>query len=314
MCMICSILLTVVLGVQPVCTKSTFSQFVEPSLHGDTKVVARAIFDDYLEQVQKLDSGHTERQTPIEFVIEQREKEIQADFLLDSFLDSLTVLDGDSNWLDVIKQLRRIVLLNARESNNPWPATRWDDIARTVQTNQKFLDNVDSFLLRYVDVDRNDRFVAIIAKLEGDKEGCVQAERRTMQRWAIYNALIEPYENESSLALRYPTIHWVEKVTHVKFRIVDKIKDTAQADAVGNLFTLYRAVHKKRVRDVVELIKNTRINDGIDPLSLGCGSGGKTRNLILQRNAELQELETATIESMLQVLTPEQRQQLDLDG
>ena len=62
------------------------------------------------------------------------------------------------------------------------------------------------------------------------------------------------------------------------------------------------------------IVKNTRINDGVDPLSSGCGTFDKTRILILQKTAEMYELNTATIESMIQVLTPEQRQQLELDG
>jgi len=312
--MICSVLVSVILGVQPVCTESTFSIYIEPNLHGDTEVVARAIFDEYLEHVAKLDTTPIERQTPVEFAMELRDEEMKADALFDSLLDSLAILKDDPDWSDVIKQVRRRVLLYAREANNPWPNTQWFDIVATVQTNPKFLNDVDSFLLQNVDADRYDRFLATIAMLEGDKETCAKAERRTMQRWAVYNELIEPFETDDLLSHIYHAIPSTDEVARIFFRITVTIKEPSKTNIVANVFGLYRAMHEKQKRAVVTIVKNTRINDGVDPLSSGCGTFDKTRILILQKTAEMYELNTATIESMIQVLTPEQRQQLELDG
>ena len=311
--MIWSALVSVMMGIQPVCTESTFSRFIEPSTHGDVEVVARAIFEDYLEQVAKLGSTPHERQTPVEFVIEQRNTEIRADVLFDSLLDSLALLSEDSSWSDAIKQVRRYVLLSAREANNPWPNTQWYDIALVTQTNPQLLDNIDSFLLKHVDDDRIDRFAATIALLEGNKETCVEAERKTMQRWAIYDKLIEPFENNSSLAHSYPAIPGGGEVARIVFRIIDNIKDPKQKEVIGNLFTSYKTMHEQQKRVIVSMVKNTRINDEVDPLSSGCGTFDKTRILVLQKTAEMQEQNASAIQLMIQALTPEQRQQLELE-
>ena len=303
-----------VLGAQPVCTEATFTKFIGPSLHGDTELVARAIFDEYLENVASLDTAFPDRQTPTEFVLEQQARSNKADTLFDSLLDSLEVLGEDRELQSGIQAARRSVLLNSRKANNPWPATQWYDIAELVKTNPQFLDAVDAFILEYADVDRDDRFAATIAMLEGNKNDCAEAERRTMQRWAIYNELIEPFENELTLEYRYPSIPKSELAAGVFITITNRIKNSSQTDSVRNIFRLYAVMHNKQKRDIIELIKNARINDGVDPLSSGCGSSGKTRNRILQRTAQMRELNETTLQSMLQVLTLEQRQELELDG
>ena len=72
-------------------------------------------------------------------------------------------------------------------------------------------------------------------------------------------------------------------------------------------------MHEQRKRVIVSMVKNTRINDEVDPLSSGCGTFDKTRILILQKTAEMQEQNASAIQSMIQALTPEQRQQLELE-
>ncbi len=75
---------------------------------------------------------------------------------------------------------------------------------------------------------------------------------------------------------------------------------------------LYTSLFEKQKHTIIQLIKNARITEGVDPLSSGCGSISKTKNVILQRTAEIRELNSSTVDSMLGVLTPEQIQQLDL--
>ena len=309
--MICGVLLTVLMGTQPVCTQKMFSKSIEPNLRGDTKVVARAVFDEYLESVSTIDTAPVERQTPLEFVEAQRANEELADALFDSFLDSLAVLSDDVTWSDALKQVRRRVLLNAREANNPWPNTQWYDVASNVQTSPQFINEVDLFLLQHVDADRQNRFAALIAIHKGDKEGCQDAERETMQRWAIYNKLIAPYENDLSLTQSYPAIPTVGEVERIYFKIVESIENTAQIEAVTNLFNVYHAMHTQQMRTTIALVNRTRINDGVDPLSSGCGTPDTSRNIILQKTAEMHEFDAATMQSMMQVLTPEQRQELE---
>lgn len=311
--MFCCVLVLIMLGVQPVCTESTFSRFIQPSLHGDVEVVARAIFEEYLENIADIENKSGIRLTPIEFVTEQRDEEIQADALFDSLLDSLALLDDNPDWFRALKQLRKHVLLRAREANNPWPNTVWYDISLHEQTNAQFLHDFDVFLRKYVDIDRNDRFAAKIAILMGDKEACVNAEQRTMERWGIYNKLIEPFANSTLFVHLYPAIPNASQVGRVYFRIAERVKDTSKIEAVGSVFGLFKAMYEKQVHSIVETIKDARIKDGVDPLSSGCGAYDKTRILVLYKTAALHELLEATIQSMVQILTAQERQSLELD-
>jgi len=311
--MICGVLLGALVGVQPMCTQLTFSKIIAPNLHGDTEVVARAIFDEYLDEVATLDTTSPQRQTPVEFVKAQQDKEVRADALFDSFLDSLEVLSEDIAWVDAIKQVRRRVLLTAREANNPWPNTQWYDIASNIQTTPQFINEVDLFLLQHVDDDRQNRFSAKIALLNGDKARCMEAELHAMQRWSIYNKLIAPYENDTSLTQSYPAIPTTGKVGGVYFLLLENIKDRTQIDAITNVFNLYHAMHTQQMRSIVSLVNQTRINEGVDPLSAGCGSSDTSRNHILQKTAEMHELNITTIQSLVHLLTQEQRQQLGLE-
>ncbi len=309
--MICSAFVAIILGVQPVCGEAIFSSTLEPALRGDSRIIARAVFDAYLEKVAKINTPPLDRPSRIEEIKKQQAQETRADTLFDSFLDSLAVL-GDSPSLKTgIMSVRRSVLLDARQANNPWPNALWYDISETVQINSQFTNAVDSFLLQHVDNDRVDRYTAIIAKLEGDQETCAKAEWRTMQRWAIFNNLVEQFENESTLEYRFPTIPHRKFVDSLYLQITDTIKDEKTIDIIRGQMTIYSTLHNKQKHALIELIKSARINEGIDPLSSGCGSVGNTKNIILQRTAEMHELNAATMQSMSQVLTPEQRQQLE---
>jgi hypothetical protein len=305
-----SVVVAVILGVQPVCGEATYRTTLEPSLHGDAKMVGRAIFDAYLEQVAQLDKNQTAPESRVEVIKARQITANNADALFDSLLESLSVLSEESSLQSGIMAARRTVLLDARQANNPWPETKWFDIAAIVQTNPEFLNIVDSFLLQYADTDRDDRFNATIAKLEGDRVACAEAERRTMQRWAIYDKLIEPFENGSTLEYRFSSIPKSGQVTNLYIEITDSIKDPTVTDIVRNQMVLYKTLYEKQKHSLIKLIKDARINEGVDPLSTGCGSVGLTRNLILQRSAEIHELNRSTVESMLRSLSNEQRQEL----
>lgn len=167
--------------------------------------------------------------------------------------------------------------------------------------------------MQHVDADRQNRFAAKIAMLKGDKTGCEEAQRMAMQRWAIYNKLIAPYENDVSLTQSYPGIPTTDEVSRVYFLLLENIKDRLQVDAITVVFNVYQTMHTKQMRAVVALVNTSRINDGVDLLSSGCGTSDTARNVILQKTAGMHELNTATVQSLIQVLTPEQRQQLGLD-
>jgi len=310
--MIWSGLIAIVLSVQPVCSEAVYSKLLEPTLSGDSKLIARAVFEDYLERVARISHSEEGQQSRTSEIKAQQEKANQANVIFDSFLDSLSVLSDNLSLQTGIQNVRRTVILNARQAHNPWPHAKWFDIAAITQTDSQFINTVDSFILRHADSDRDDRFTALLAKVNGDREACADAERRTMQRWAIYNALVEPYENESTLEYRYTTIPKSGRVADLYFQITDKFQDPKTRDIVRGQMALYTSLFEKQKHSLIRLIKNARINEGVDPLSSGCGSISKTKNSILQRTAELRELNSSTVDSMLGILTPEQIQQLDL--
>lgn len=310
--MICSIFVALVLGAQPVCSEAVYSKLLEPTLRGDSKFIARAVFDDYLEQVARIDRSREGQQSRVSEIRAQKERANQSDALFDSLLESISVLSDDSSLQKGIQNVRRTVLLNARQANNPWPNAKWFDIAAITQTDSQFIDAVNSFLLQHADSDRDDRFTALIAMISGDRDACAEAERRTMQRWAMYNELVEPFENESTLEYRFTTIPKSTQVADLYSQINEKFQDTKTSDLVRGQMALYTSLFEKQKHTIIQLIKNARITEGVDPLSSGCGSISKTKNVILQRTAEIRELNSSTVDSMLGVLTPEQIQQLDL--
>ncbi len=308
--MLQGVFIAVVLGIQPVCNEATYKTALEPALQGDATMVGRAIFDAYLEQVSQLEKGQTEPLGWVEEVMARRDRSIKAGALFDSFLESIALLSENKELQDGVMHARRAVLLDARQANNPWPETKWFDIAEIVQTNPEFVTAVNAFLLEHADPDRHDRFTATIAKLEGDRETCAAAERRTMQRWAIYNALVEPYENDSTLEYRYTTIPKSGAVADLFFVISDKYQNSKTSDIVRGQMSVYMAMYKKQKLAIIELIKNARVKEGVDPLASGCGIVGETKNLILQRSAEIHELNKTTAKLMLNALTEEQRREL----
>ena len=93
---------------------------------------------------------------------------------------------------------------------------------------------------------------------------------------------------------------------------MENIEHKVQIDAVTNLFNLYHAMHTQQMLAAIAIVNQTRINDGVDPLSSGCGTPDTSRNLILQKTAEMHELNASTVQSMIQLLTPKQIQELDL--
>jgi len=309
--MICGAIVAVLLGVQPICGEATYSKLLEPALNGDSKIIARAVFDDYLEQVALIGRSEEGQQSRVDEIQTQQENANQADALFDSLLDSLSVLSDSPSLRTGIQHVRRTVILVARQADNPWPNTKWFDITSIVQTDTQCINAIDSFLVQHTDSDRDDRFIALIAKLNGDQEACAEAERRTMQRWAIYNEIVEPFENEHTLEDRYTTIPKSSRVTGMFLQITDKFQESKAPDIVRGQMALYSSLYEKQKHTIIWLIKNARINEGVDPLSSGCGSVSKTKKAILQRTAEIRELNSSTVKSMLRVLTPEQRQQLD---
>ncbi|MFT5205063.1 MAG: hypothetical protein ACI9GC_000349, partial [Phycisphaerales bacterium] len=312
--MFCSVVLSVAASVQPFCTKPLFT-LLEQNVVGDNAFIIEVLYDEYLEEARELDVPHEELISPVAFMQAQRDKETKADVLFDSFLESVSILQKDLAWQAVIQTIRRRALLHAREIQNPWKNTTWFDVATQGVHSAQLLSTINAFLLQYADVDRADRYAAKIAKLQGDQETCAEAERRTMKRWSLYNDIIEPAESVQMMSQWYPSLKQSDDGIGEMMRILmSGNEDSEQKKVMDTIFQLHVTVYEKSIRDLVALVKQTRITEGIDLLSDGCGISTKAKNEILQKTAEIHELNMITIKSIQKLLTDEQLQELEQDG
>jgi len=312
--MFCGVVLSVAASVQPFCTKPLFT-LLEQSVEGDNKFIMEVLYDEYLEEARDLDVPYEDLISPVAFIQAQRDKEIKADVLFDSFLESIAVLQNDTALQSAIQTVRRRALLHAREIQNPWKNTTWFDVATQGMHSAQLLLSIDTFLLQYADVDRADRYAAMLAKLQGDQETCAEAERRTMKRWSLYNDIIEPAESVQMMSQWYPSLKQSDDGIGEMMRILmSGNEDSEQKKVIDTIFQLHVTVYEKNIRDLVALVKQTRITEGIDLLSDGCGISTKAKNAILQKTAEIHELNMTTIKSIQKLLTDEQLQELEQDG
>ena len=308
-----SIAIAVVAEVQPVCSPAQFLDVFESSLQGEHELVATAVFKDYTEQYQKLqvepDSGRVSPSTKLSnrFALAN-----QADQLFDDLLASLSILDTSRKWQRGVVDLRRTVLLRSRKSDNPWRSTIWVDLARFMPLQEDVINVIDSFLINSIDDDRRDRFDALAAGLEGDKDACAEITARAMHRWSEYQKIIEPHMTRPLMSAVYPQLdvnnHVYDAMEWIELNVDDKntISDTR------NQFTVWVAIHNQQQKEAIALVRKARIELGFDPWSRGCGhptSSGATllKNRLFQRSAEIVELNRSTVNAMLQLLTPEQK-------
>lgn len=312
--MYCTLLVSLLSSIQPFCDKPLYA-ILEQHLDGDTRFIAEVIYEEYLEEIRELDVQQDGLVSPISFLQTQREEEIKADLLFDVLLDSISVLQNGNDWKNALQTVRRRALLSAREVHNPWPNTTWFDVATVGVTSYSVLNSLDIFLLQYADADRADRFAAKIAKLQGDQKTCANAERRTMERWAIFNNLIGPIETVQTLVLLYPALRLSDDgVGEMLENLTGVVLDDEQKKAIENIVSLHTTLYEKNIFDLVSLVKQARITEGVDLLSSGCGTAMKSKNEILQKTAEIHELNKTTIKSVKKVLSKKQLQELVQEG
>ena len=307
-----SITIAVVAEVQPVCSHAQFLDVFESSFQGEHKLVARAVFKDYTEQYQKLqvepDSGRVSPSTKLShrFALAN-----QADQLFDDLLASLSVLDTASKWQRSVVDLRRTVLLRSRRSDNPWRSTTWVDLARFMPLQEDVVNEIDSFLINSIDDDRRDRFDALAAGLGGDKDACAEITARAMHRWSEYQKIIEPHMTRPLVPVVYPQLNGNNQVYDAMEWIELNVEDKNTITDARNQFTVWVAIHNQQQIEVIALVRRARTELGFDPWSRGCGHPSSStatllKNKLLQRSAEIVELNRSTLSAILQLLTPEQ--------
>ncbi|HIN09156.1 MAG TPA: hypothetical protein EYM64_01110 [Phycisphaerales bacterium] len=301
-------------SVQPICTTAQFQTALGGSLRGEQEIVATAIFDDYLEQTKKLriDEG-SDRDSPSKKLGSRFALANQADQLFDDLLASLGVLNNSHVWNRGIIDLRRTVLLRARQSDNPWPSTIWVDLPRIVYLqDESVIYTIDAFLIKNIDDDRTDRFDAIAAGLAGDDSACLEITSRAMERWGAYQEIIDPYTTRLHEFASYPQLDLSNRVNNLMEWIAANITDEKILTEAKQQFSLWNTIHTQQQKDVVSLVRKARTELGFDPWSRGCGHPSSStattiKNKLLQRSAEMVELKSSTFKLMVQQLTPEQR-------
>jgi len=306
-----------IFGVQPMCTERDFQMALGTSIQGDHEFIARAVFDDYVERAQEINSEPKDQtRSPIEQLELRLQQTVQADILFDEFLDSLSVLNNEEDWNMGIVNLRRSVLLEARKQNNPWPSTIWVDVPSITPVPKNILLRIDAFLIENADKDTQDRFGATRAKLSGAPDTCKAFEKQAMERWGAFTDIIEPYVDNEVTSVLYPQLTQnIETQTLVSW-INKNITNTSIKDKANLQFAVWKTTRAQQKQEVVSLIRDARIKFGFDPWSRGCGEQNYSRqsrikNKLLQKTAELQESVETTSKTLLQLLSAEQRQQFE---
>lgn len=304
-------------GVQPVCTEKDFQNALGTSILGDHEFIARAVFDDYGDQVKLIeiiDGGEATSKTKL---IEQGfEQTKQADALFDELLESLQVLSNDYEWKMSIIELRRTVLLESRNSNNPWSSTVWVDVPKIVDTPNSVNLAINDFLIANFDSDIEDRFGAMHAKQIGDEDLCMLFEKRAMDRWAAYSNIIQLYVNKDIEQAMYPQIVQSQDVQNTLKWITQHIDDRGTIDKANLLFAVWKTTVSKLKQESISLINNSRKSFGFDPWSKGCGTQdyskkSRVKNQLLQKTAIMQETTEKTVKGLLNLLSQDQLQLFD---
>ena len=305
-------------GVQPLCTPEIFQKALGSSSQEDHIFIAQTAFDDYLEQIRIIDTTLEEEKNipPVQILSRQMEIETKADALFDDLLSSLAALDNSNAWNLSIANLRRTVLLRARKSTNPWPATVWVDVPNFTAVPNSVIMKIDAFIQANIDEDRKDRFQSSVARAEGDSDFCRENEKKAMMRWAQYLQLVEPYVNEKIEFLLYPKLDSGDDIHMISNWIYKNVNTNLVIESAKKQVALWSAVSTQRKQAVVRIVKNARERLGFDPWSSGCGqpmhsTGIKVKNDLLQKSAETQEFNNTTYGLLLGLLSSEQRQRFE---
>ena len=301
--------------VQPICTPEDFQNTVGSSIQGDTGFIARAVFDDYAQQVQTLVLSEQKESstTPAQQLVLDLQLSEQVDALFDELLTSLSVVSNDSKWSIGVANLRRTVLLKARKFTNPWPTTVWVDITNIAPIPQSVLFQIDTFLQNNIDEDRTERFMVSALQFGGDALLCKAYEKRSMQRWGEYLAIISPYINTDVTSNLYPNLKTGKKILRIKNWIYKNSNDEKIRDSVSKQIAMWDVLNRKQNSAIIQLVINARKQHGFDPWSRGCGQQTnsvvyKIKNELLQKTAEIQELNNSIYNTLLYSLPKELRQ------
>ena len=315
-CMFSTCIVSILIGFQPLCTETTFVETMGSTLEGELAFVARAVFDDYIEE--STPEIVPDERTPAgnsQYINAKATRILEEANLFEECIQSLRVLNDTPEWLRSVATLRRKVLLEEREANNPWSGAVWVYLPTIDASSDDFVFVFDSFLDVHSQQDRADRVEAIKAqKIGGDISKCTKLEQQVMARWWQFYTLIKPYITSENEQLIFPTVNNGEEVHTLYEWIVSNVTNQGVLQSANAQFSLWQSIQKKQRTNIVDLVLQSRKEYGYDPLSHSCGDGDfderrKVRLSLMRSNAAINELNNDTIASLLQLLSEELREE-----
>ncbi len=284
-----SLIITCMVGLQPVCNRAKYMDSYGDLLRGEHKSIANAIFDAYLDQLEEIDGM-------IPLTAEKK-----AMVYLEELTESLSLLDDRGLWEEASHTLYRSILLQARQAANPWPATVWvdlsvfDDVFVSAETNRA----IDVFLQEHYKTDLEERYMALAAINDGNITLCEQLTENTMKRWSTYQLNIEPYMSNSAVAFAaYPKLN-----TGLTVREAMRDLEEINTPKLKQRYAKWENWHSAQTKATITLIRTARSTFLFDPWSSRCGASTnkqavKLQQQLLQLSATVRDKNSDAIASL----------------
>jgi len=264
-----SLIITCMVGLQPVCNRAKYMDSYANLLKGEHKSIANAIFEAYLDQLEEID------------VMIPLTAEKKAMVYLEELTESLALLDDRGLWEEASHTLYRSILLQARQAANPWPATVWvdlsvfDDVFVSAETNRA----IDIFLQEHYKTDLEERYMALAAINDGNVTLCKQLTENAMKRWSTYQQNIEPYMSNSAVAFAaYPKLN-----TGLAVREVMRDLEEINTPKLKQRYAKWENWHSAQTKATITLIRTARSTFLFDPWSSRCGASTNKQAVKLQQ-------------------------------
>ena len=284
-----SLIITCMVGLQPVCNRAKYMDSYANLLKGEHKSIANAIFEAYLDQLEEID----------EMIPLTAEK--KAMVYLEELTESLALLDDRGLWEEASHTLYRSILLQARQAANPWPATVWvdlsvfDDVFVSAETNRA----IDVFLQEHYKTDLEERYMALAAINDGNITLCEQLTENAMKRWSTYQQNIEPYMSNSAVAFAaYPKLN-----TGLTVREAMRDLEEINTPKLKQRYAKWENWHSAQTKATITLIRTARSTFLFDPWSSRCGASTnkqavKLQQQLLQLSATVRDKNSDAIASL----------------
>ena len=264
-----SLIITCMVGLQPVCNRAKYMDSYGDLLKGEYKSIANAIFEAYLDQLEEID----------EMIPLTAEK--KAMVYLEELTESLALLDDRGLWEEASHTLYKSILLQARQAANPWPGTVWvdlsvfDDVFVSAETNRA----IDIFLQEHYKTDLEERYMALAAINDGNVTLCKQLTENAMKRWSTYQQNIEPYMSNSAVAFAaYPKLN-----TGLAVREVMRDLEEINTPKLKQRYAKWENWHSAQTKAIITLIRTARSTFLFDPWSSRCGGSTNKQAVKLQQ-------------------------------